>query len=142
MKFSKRTPPVVRLLICTALLITLMGQVVLAAPAGEKVPAITILSSLPEANMVNYEMSQEAVEELRKLGADISTQGKTAVVSGVERLHGADLCCTDLRGGAAVVLGAMAAEGASTVRELSHIDRGYERFAENLTQLGVDIKEE
>ena len=82
------------------------------------------------------------VEELRKLGADISTQGKTAVVSGVERLHGADLCCTDLRGGAAVVLGAMAAEGASTVRELSHIDRGYERFAENLTQLGVDIKEE
>ena len=82
------------------------------------------------------------VEELRKLGADISTQGKTAVVSGVERLHGADLCCTDLRGGAAVVLGAMAAEGASTVRELSHIDRGSERFAENLTQLGVDIKEE
>lgn len=80
------------------------------------------------------------VNELRKLGADITTQGRVAVVNGVEALHGADLTCTDLRGGAAMVLAAAAAEGTSVVGELSHIDRGYERFAENLTQLGVEIR--
>lgn len=82
------------------------------------------------------------VQELRKLGGDIVTQGRVAVVTGVERLYGAHLTCTDLRGGAAMVVGAIAAEGASTVTELSHIDRGYERFAENLASLGVRITEE
>lgn len=82
------------------------------------------------------------VEELQKLGADIVTQGKIAVVTGVQRLHGAHLTCTDLRGGAAMVLGAIAAEGTSTVGELAHIDRGYERFAENLASLGVKITKE
>lgn len=80
------------------------------------------------------------VEELKKLGADIVTEGRVAVVNGVKALHGAELTCTDLRGGAAVVLGALAAEGKSTIRELSHIDRGYERFAENLQTLGVKIQ--
>ena len=62
------------------------------------------------------------------------------MVTGVERLTGADLCCTDLRGGAAVVLGALAARGQSTVTGLAHIDRGYDDFAGKLARLGADIQ--
>lgn len=74
MNYQKKTPPVVRLLLCTVLLMSLFAQTALAAPAGEKVPSVTILSSLPEANMVNYEMAQEMAEELRKLGVDATAQ--------------------------------------------------------------------
>lgn len=87
-----------------------------------------------------FEGRYRHVPELRKLGANIVTEGRAAVVEGVERLTGADLTCTDLRGGAAVVLAALAAEGESTVTGLAHIDRGYENFEGNLSRLGADIK--
>lgn len=74
MKQFRKTPPIVRLLVCVALLLSLTVQPILAQTTGEKVPSITILSSMPEANMVNYEMAQEAVEELRKLGVDATAQ--------------------------------------------------------------------
>ena len=87
-----------------------------------------------------FESRYRHVPELRKLGADIVTEGRAAMVTGVERLTGADLCCTDLRGGAAVVLGALAARGQSTVTGLAHIDRGYDDFAGKLARLGADIQ--
>jgi UDP-N-acetylglucosamine 1-carboxyvinyltransferase len=87
-----------------------------------------------------FESRYRHVPELRRLGANIVTEGRVAVVSGVERLEGAALACTDLRGGAAVVLGALAAEGESVVTGLSHIDRGYDDFEGNLARLGADIK--
>ena len=80
------------------------------------------------------------VPELRKLGASIVTEGRAAVVTGVERLTGASLVSTDLRGGAAVVLLALAAEGESVVAGLDHIDRGYDDLEGNLRRLGADIK--
>lgn len=79
------------------------------------------------------------IPELRKLGARIETAERTAVVSGVEELSGAELSCTDLRGGAAVVLGALAARGESQICGIHHIERGYEDFCGQLSALGADV---
>lgn len=79
------------------------------------------------------------VDELTRMGADIRVSGRAAVVSGVENLHGAPVCCTDLRGGAALCVAALAAEGRTVVREIGHIDRGYEDMARDLRALGADI---
>ena len=88
-----------------------------------------------------FESRYRHVPELLKLGANILTEGRAAVVEGVQRLTGAgNLVCTDLRGGAAVVLAALAADGESAVTGLAHIDRGYEDLEGNLSRLGADIK--
>lgn len=80
------------------------------------------------------------VGELARMGADIKVEGRVAVVCGVPRLYGARLSATDLRGGAALVVAALGAEGESRVTGLHHIDRGYERFEQNLALLGAEIK--
>lgn len=87
-----------------------------------------------------FDSRYKHITELRKLGADILCQGKVAVVNGVEKLHGGHLACTDLRGGAAMVIGALGAEGTSVITKLRHIDRGYENVAENLAGIGANIK--
>lgn len=79
------------------------------------------------------------VDELGRMGADIRVSGRTAVVTGVERLHGAPVRCTDLRGGAALCVAALAAEGETEVSETGHIDRGYEDIARDLRRLGAEI---
>jgi len=79
------------------------------------------------------------VDELSRMGADIRVSGRAAVVTGTEQLHGAPVRCTDLRGGAALCVAALAAEGETTVREIGHIDRGYEDIARDLRRLGADI---
>ena len=80
------------------------------------------------------------VPELRKLGAKLEIYHNTVHISGVRTLSGAKLTARDLRGGAALVLAAMQAEGESRVTGLEHIDRGYERFAEKLRALGANIE--
>jgi len=79
------------------------------------------------------------VDELVRMGADIRVFGRTAVVTGVKTLHGASVRCTDLRGGAALCVASLAAEGESRVSEISHIDRGYEDIARDLRALGADV---
>lgn len=79
------------------------------------------------------------VPELQRLGADISIDGHTAVVRGVDKLSGAPLMATDLRASAALVIAALAAEGESTVDRVYHLDRGYEKMEEKLRALGADI---
>ena len=74
------------------------------------------------------------------MGADITVRDRTAIIRGVERLHGAKITAGDLRGGAALVLAALKAEGESTVFDLSHIDRGYEMFEYKLRKLGAKIR--
>lgn len=76
------------------------------------------------------------VPELLRMGADISVDGRVAIVQGVERLHGAQVRATDLRGGAALIVAALAAEGTSEIGEIRHIDRGYENIASCLEQIG------
>jgi len=78
------------------------------------------------------------VSELARMGADIRLTGRTALVRGAN-LHGADVCSTDLRGGAALVVAALAAEGVSRVGCLYHIDRGYDRLEQALSRLGAEI---
>lgn len=80
------------------------------------------------------------VEQLALMGADIKVDGKVAVVTGVEKLKASPLQAYDLRAGAAMVIGALMAEGQSTVENIGYIDRGYEKIVEKLTALGADIK--
>lgn len=81
------------------------------------------------------------VDELRRMGADIQIAGRAAMVSGVGRLHGAAVRSTDLRGGAALVVAGLGAEGITQVGELRHIRRGYQALDKNLSALGADIRE-
>ena len=87
-----------------------------------------------------FENRYRHVDELSRMGADIRVSGRVAVVTGVERLHGAPVRCTDLRGGAALCVAALAAEGETRVSQISHIDRGYEDIAADLRALGADAE--
>ena len=80
------------------------------------------------------------VHELRRMGADISLEGNTAVTRGVSRLTGAPVMATDLRASASLVLAGLVAEGDTTVDRIYHIDRGYECIEEKLSQLGARIR--
>ena len=86
-----------------------------------------------------YERRFRYVQELRKMGADIVQENRTAVVRGVEKLRGAVVEATDLRAGAALVIAGLGAEGETIVEEIHHIDRGYENLVEKLQALGAQI---
>lgn len=87
-----------------------------------------------------FECRYRHVDGLLQMGAEICVSGRTAVVSGVDRLCGAHVAATDLRGGAALVIAALAAEGITEVRQIHHIDRGYENIEKALRCAGADIQ--
>ena len=80
------------------------------------------------------------VPELNRMGAKIETKGRTAVVHGVDKLHGAEVMATDLRASMSLVIAGLAAEGETQVHRLYHLDRGYERLEEKLALVGADIE--
>ncbi len=80
--------------------------------------------------------------ELKRMGADITIQGRTAVVGGVKELSGAPLMATDLRASASLVLAALAAKGESIISRVYHIDRGYSGIEQKLFKLGAKIRRE
>jgi UDP-N-acetylglucosamine 1-carboxyvinyltransferase len=80
------------------------------------------------------------VEELRRLGADVRTEGTHAVIRGVRRLSGAPVRASDLRAGAALCLAGLAADGTTIVSGLRHVERGYEHFAAKLSAIGADVE--
>ena len=86
-----------------------------------------------------YENRFKYLNELEKMGAKVRIEGRNAIFQGVEKLTGAPLYATDLRGGAAMVIAGLAAEGTTEVMEVYHIDRGYEAMEVKLQQLGADI---
>ena len=86
-----------------------------------------------------FENRYRHVDELTRMGADIRVAGRVAVVTGTETLHGAAVRCTDLRGGAALCVAALAAEGKTHISETCHIDRGYQDIVGDLRALGADI---
>ena len=86
-----------------------------------------------------FENRYRHVDELTRMGAEIRVAGRVAVVTGVEKLRGAAVRCTDLRGGAALCVAALAAEGETRVMEIQHIDRGYQDLAGDLRALGAEI---
>ena len=75
-----------------------------------------------------------------RMGADIKVEGRVALVHGVKELHSATVHCTDLRGGAAIAVAALAAAGETELLDIGHIDRGYENFEENLRGIGAAIR--
>lgn len=78
-------------------------------------------------------------EELRRMGADIRIEGRSAIVKGVERLTGAEVKAPDLRAGAALVLAGLVAEGETVISDVYHLDRGYDNFVAKLRSLGAQI---
>ncbi len=82
------------------------------------------------------------VSELCKMGAHVSVVDRVAVVDGVSHLASANLTATDLRGGAAMVIAALSANGRSTVTKIEHIERGYDNISRSFSSLGADIKKE
>jgi UDP-N-acetylglucosamine 1-carboxyvinyltransferase len=80
------------------------------------------------------------VPELQRMGADISSQGNTAIIRGVEGLSSATVMATDLRASASLVIAGLAAEGETVVDRIYHIDRGYECIEEKLRQIGANIR--
>jgi len=80
------------------------------------------------------------VAELKRMGADITIQGNTAVVKGVEKLSGAPVMATDLRASASLVLAGLAAEGVTEISRVYHLDRGYEDLVGKLSKLGAEIE--
>jgi UDP-N-acetylglucosamine 1-carboxyvinyltransferase len=80
------------------------------------------------------------VSELRRMGADIRVEGGNAIVRGLSNLTGAPVMATDLRASASLVLAGLAAEGATEVSRIYHLDRGYEKLDQKLAKLGAKIK--
>ncbi len=79
------------------------------------------------------------VDELRRMGANISVEGRVAVIEGVDGLKGAPVKATDLRAGAALIVAALGASGTTEIYDIYHVERGYENMEEKLRALGADI---
>ena len=80
------------------------------------------------------------VGELKRMGAEITVEGKLALINGVSTLMGTSVRATDLRGGAAMIVAGLMADGATEISDIYHIDRGYENFEEKFKALGADIE--
>ncbi len=107
-------------------------------------PQITALLTMAQGtSLVNeavWDNRFKYVEELHRMGACISVDGKIAVIEGVPELKGAPVKATDLRAGAALIIAGLAATGETTIDEIQHIERGYEDIVSKLSMLGADIK--
>lgn len=89
-----------------------------------------------------FENRFKHVEELLRMGADIKLEGRLALIKGVKKLTGAQVVARDLRGGAALIIAALAAEGTTVISGTKHIDRGYEDIEKKLSLVGAVIRRE
>ncbi len=107
-------------------------------------PQIMALETISDGTCVIVENLFETrfkhVGELVKMGAQILVEGRSAVIKGVEKLYGAEVTATDLRGGAGLVLAGLVADGYTTISNIGQIKRGYESIESDLKKLGADIK--
>ena len=107
-------------------------------------PQITAVLTLAEGTSLVTESVWSSryryVDELKRMGAHIQVDDKTAVVEGVEKLTGAPIQAYDLRAGAAMVIAALAAQGESEISNVQYIERGYEDIIGKLRALGADIR--
>lgn len=109
--------------------------------AQAPVMSMTALSEGTSVFVENiFESRYKHVGELLRLGAHIKVEGKVAVVEGVSRLSGAPVEATDLRGGAAMVVAGLAADGVTEITGLHHLDRGYEHIEETLRAVGAQLE--
>lgn len=100
----------------------------------------TIASGVAKVTETIFENRFMHVQEMQRLGADISIDGNTALVQGVEYLDGAIVMATDLRASASLVLAGLVARGETVIERIYHLDRGYEYLEEKLTKLGAKVR--
>jgi len=103
----------------------------------------TLLTQCEGVSYVNetvFDTRFQYVDQLTRLGAKITLEGRMAVVEGASRLTGAEVVATDLRAGAALMLAALAAEGTTKISNLYYIDRGYEKIVQKLSALGAEVR--
>ena len=101
----------------------------------------TTCDGVSEMNETVFEQRFRYVDELRKMGAVININGKTARIAGVNRLSGATVKAVDLRAGAAMIIAGLAAEGETVITDVESIQRGYANIVNNFRALGADIEE-
>ena len=112
-------------------------------PTDLQPPMVVLLSVASGTSIVTegvWDNRFQYVDEIKRMGANVTVDGRTAVIEGVPNLLGAPVKATDLRAGAGIVIAGLMAEGITEVYDLKHIDRGYEKLEEKLTALGADIK--
>ena len=106
-------------------------------------PQIAVLLSIANGTSIINESVWDNrfryIEELKRMGAQISVDGRLAVIEGVDHLSAAPVKATDLRAGAAMIIAALCAQGTSEVEDIQHIERGYENIEEKCRNLGADI---
>lgn len=112
-------------------------------PTDVQQPMSALLSIVPGKSLIAesiWESRHKHIDELKKMGATIKVEGRTAIIEGKEELVGASVIATDLRAGAAMVVAGLVANGTTEILEIEHIDRGYPHIEEKFTKLGADIK--
>ncbi|WP_163193831.1 UDP-N-acetylglucosamine 1-carboxyvinyltransferase [Clostridium thermarum] len=111
-------------------------------PTDVQQPMSALLCIAEGRSIINesiWECRYKHVDELKKMGADIKVEGRSAIIDGVSKLTGAVVKATDLRAGAAMVIAGLIAEGVSEIHNLDHIDRGYPKIEEKFRVLGAHI---
>ncbi|KPU44038.1 UDP-N-acetylglucosamine 1-carboxyvinyltransferase 1 [Oxobacter pfennigii] len=111
-------------------------------PTDLQAPIMALLSKAKGTSVIIetvFENRFKHVEDLICMGANIKVDGRIAVIRGRNKLMGANVIARDLRGGAALVVAGLCAEGTTVVEDIEHIDRGYENFHVNLQSIGADI---
>ncbi len=107
-------------------------------------PQIAALLSVCEGtSMITenvWEKRYQYIDELKRLGAKITVEGRVAIIEGVKELTGAEVEATDLRAGAAMIIAALNARGETVIGEVKYIDRGYEEVEKKFSAIGADIK--
>ena len=112
-------------------------------PTDMQAQLMVMLAVTPGRSMVYesiFENRFQHVYELRKMGARIDIRGRSAYIEGVEELRGAEVISTDLRASASLVLAGLIARGTTLIRDIYHLDRGYERLEEKLNKLGASVE--
>lgn len=111
-------------------------------PTDVQQPMCTLLSTAKGRSIIVetiWENRHKHVDELKKMGATIKVEGRSAIIDGVDRLTGAVVKATDLRAGAAMVIAGLISDGVTEITSIEHIDRGYPHIEEKFRMLGADI---
>lgn len=107
-------------------------------------PQIAVLLSVADGTSIVtegvWDNRFKYIDELKRMGADVSVDGKIAVIQGVDTLKGAPVKATDLRAGAAMIVAGLSAQGTTYIEDTDHIERGYEDVVEKFASLGADIR--
>lgn len=112
-------------------------------PTDVQQPMSTLLSITAGRSLIAesiWENRHKHTDELKKMGAEIKVEGRTAIIDGVDSLNGAKVVATDLRAGAAMVIAGLVAKGETEISEIEHIDRGYPHIEDKFRALGADIR--